>query len=775
MPQRLAMLVVAAAAASAPTGAALAQEDVQPQDPTTLEAERIEGVGNLEFGAEGAAELTQGERVIYGERLRYNQELGRLDADGGVRMRQGVDRFFGPRLHYDTLGDTGLFESPGFLLQRDNLARGTADEVEFLGPQRYRMRNARFTTCAPGNDDWVLEAKQIELDYAAEEGRAESPRLRFFDTTILAAPYASFPLERRRKSGLLTPYYSNSTTRGFEAGVPFYWNIAPEYDATLLPVYMTKRGGMLKNEFRYLDPKYSGETRVEYMPDDREFDARRFGVSLQHRHQFSPGLAGYVDYNRVSDDRYFVDLASQVRQSSTGNLPQDSYIVFSDSLGPGIYTAQARVQRFQTLQDPSAPIVPPYHRLPQLNFTGTVNDIAGRVDAQLPAEYVRFSHDSLVQGSRASATPTFSAPVLAPGYYFTPKAGFRYARYNVDNPAPGFSKTPGVNIPWFSLDSGLTFERQARYFGRELTQTLEPRLFYVNVPYRDQDQIPVFDTALADLNFAQLFTENRFTGGDRFGDANQLTAAITSRVIEPNGQEALRATIGQRYYFRDERVALTPGSPLRTYDTSDLLASLGGRLFRNVTFDTTVQYNRRDQRPERYNAAARYTPEPGKVLSASYRYSRGTIEQVDVSGQWPLAPGWFGVARYNYSILDGRLVDGLAGVEYNAGCWVFRGVLQRIQTAAQVSSTAFFVQLEFNGVGQIGTTEVVDLLKRNVSGYSVTNPKDSLFTPAAVQRPLPFPMVYSPCEAPSACSLSSSPPAPPPRSASSSSTASSPW
>jgi LPS-assembly protein len=736
------MLVVAAAAASAPTGAALAQEDVQPQDPTTLEAERIEGVGNLEFGAEGAAELTQGERVIYGERLRYNQELGRLDADGGVRMRQGVDRFFGPRLHYDTLGDTGLFESPGFLLQRDNLARGTADEVEFLGPQRYRMRNARFTTCAPGNDDWVLEAKQIELDYAAEEGRAESPRLRFFDTTILAAPYASFPLERRRKSGLLTPYYSNSTTRGFEAGVPFYWNIAPEYDATLLPVYMTKRGSMLKNEFRYLDRKYSGETRVEYMPDDREFDARRFGVSLQHRHQFSPGLAGYVDYNRVSDDRYFVDLSSQVRQSSTSNLLQDAYLTYNRAFGVAAVRMQARVQRFQTLQDPAAPTVPPYHRLPQLNFVGSVNDIGGVVDSSLPAEYVRFEHETLLRGSRISATPTFSAPLLAPGYFVTPKAGLRSARYDLDNPAAGLSHTPGVEIPWFSLDSGLLFERATRYFGTDLTQTLEPRLFYVYVPYRDQDGIPIFDTALADLNFPQLFSENRFIGGDRFGDANQLTAALTTRFLESGGQEVLRGTIGQRFYFDEERVALRPGLPLRSYDASDTLASVGGRMFRHVTADVTMQYNHRQARSERYTAAARYAPEAGKVLTASYRFSRSTIRQIDVSGQWPVAPGWFAVGRYNYSLLDRRLVDGLAGIEYNAGCWVFRAVLQRIQAAAQVSSTAFFVQLEFNGVGQIGTTEVVGLLKRNVSGYAVTNPRDASLSPAAAQRPLPFDMVY---------------------------------
>jgi LPS-assembly protein len=734
---RLLAILLAAAASQA-----LAQAPAADKPPMTLDAERIEGVGDLEFSAHGAAELKQDEMTIFGEHLRFNQELGRIDADGGVRLQQGVDRFFGPRLLYDTLGDTGTFEQPGFLLQRESTVRGAASEVEFLGKERYRLKEARYTTCAPAHEDWVLEAEQIDLDYLEEEGRAKFPRLRFFDTTILAAPFATFPLERRRKSGILTPYYANSTTRGVELGLPYYWNIAPEYDATLTPIYMTKRGAMLKNEFRYLDRDFTGETRFEFMPKDDEFGDRRFGVSSRHQQALTPSMNWYVDYNRVSDDRYFVDLATQVRQSSTGVLPQDTYVTHSIGIGPASISTMARVQRFQTLQDPGAPILPPYDRVPQLNLTASVNDVADLADVSAPAEYVLFSHETLVRGSRFSATPTLSAPVLAPGYFLMPKVGLRHARYALENTPAGSPTSPGVTIPWFSLDSGLIFEREARYFGRDLTQTLEPRLFYVRIPYRNQDQIPIFDTGLSDLNFPQLFTENRFAGGDRFGDANQLTAALTTRILESGGRESLRATLAQRFYFEDERVGLTPAAPLRTYDTSDTLASVGGLLYRHVTFDATVQYNGRDQRAERYNVAARYAPELGKVATASYRFSRDTLRQIDLSGQWPLMPGWFAVGRYNYSILDKRLVDGLAGIEYNAGCWVFRAVLQRIQASALVSSTAFFFQFEFNGIGQLGTTEVVDLLKRNVSGYAVTNPRDATLAPAAVQRPLPFEMVY---------------------------------
>ncbi len=738
MPPRYAMLVVAL------LGAADAFAQVPAgKEPMTVDAGRIEGVGGLEITARGAAEIRQDELNIFGETLKFNQELGWVDGDGGVRLKSGVDRFFGPRLRYNMLDDTGVFEQPQFLLRRELPARGSADSMEFVGKDKYRFRNATFTTCEPGNDDWQLEAKELYLDYEAEEGRAERPRLRFFDTTILAAPFVTFPLENRRKSGLLTPYYSHSSTRGFESGIPYYWNIAPEYDATITPAYMTKRGAFLRNEGRYLGRDYKGDLRLEYMPNDEEIKRERHGVSWAHQGTPLPGMGLVVDYNRVSDNRYFVDLTSQVRQSSIGNLQQDAYATYAGTLGSyAPYSAQARVQRFQTLQDPLAPITPPYHRVPQLNFTASANDIGGALDSTLPLEYARFLHSFLQQGSRFTASPTLTTPALSPGGFFTPKAGLKYVQYNLENVPAGSNGRPGVAIPWFSLDTGLIFDRDARFFSENLTQTLEPRFFYVNIPHRNQDPMPLFDTALADFNFPQLFTENRFNGGDRFGDANQLTSAITTRFLYSGGQEAFRATIGQRNYFRDERVGLTPDSPLRTYHTSDLLASLGGRPFRSWTFDTTTQYNRRDGREEKFSMAARYSPEAAKVVSASYRYNREALKQVDISGQWPVSPGWYAVGRYNYSLLDKRLVDGLGGLEYNAGCWVFRALFQRIQAAAQVSSTAFFFQLEFTGVGQIGTDEIITLLKRNVPGYAITNPRDPSFTPPSVRKPLPFEQIY---------------------------------
>jgi LPS-assembly protein len=735
MSSRLATLAIALAAA----GSALGQQS----ESTTIDAQKIEGVSDLEVSARGSAEIRRGEVSVFGEFLRYNREFGELEGTGGVRLQSGVDRFFGPTLEYNTLEDTGTLQSPGFLLQRDRPARGGADRMEFLGPNHYRLFNARFTTCQPGQDDWFLEASQLDLDYNNDEGKASAPRLRFFDHTILGFPYATFPLESRRRSGLLTPYYSQTSTRGLEFGIPYYWNIAPERDATFTPVWMARRGFQLKSDFRYLERPYAGEFRYEYLPHDPVFNANRTGLSWQHAQTFRPGLTGNVDYNKVSDDLYFVDLASQVKQVSVGNLPQDAYITKTGGLpAAGSYSAQLRVQKFQTLQDPNAPIVPPYHRVPQITAAASYNDLAGRFDTSLPAEYVRFVHPTLVEGTRTSFSPVLSVPRIAPGWFVTPKTGLRYAGYQLDQSTAGASSAPSMAIPWASLDSGLVFERPTTFSGRSLTQTLEPRLFYVYVPYHNQDQIPIFDTALADFNYPQLFTENRFVGGDRFGDANQATLALTSRFLQTDGQELLRGTLGQRFYFRNERVGLTPDATLRTSRESDLLASVGARLQQRLTFDATTEYNPYDHRVERYSIGMRYAPEVAKLFNASYRFQRDLLRQIDISGQWPVAAGWYAVGRYNYSFFDKRLLEGLAGAEYNAGCWVFRFVVQRLQAASTVTSTALIFQLEFTGVGQIGTAEAVQLLRRDVPGYSVINRVDPAMAPPNARSRLPFEQVF---------------------------------
>ncbi len=724
---------VAGCAALVLSGAVWAQSP-EAGEPATIDAQSIEGIAGLEVTATGSVEFRQGEFSVLADFLRFNREYGRLEARGGVRIQQGEDLFTGPSVRYDTATHTGALEEPQFVIRRERqTARGGAKRVEFLGRELYRFNDAHFTTCEPGNEDWRLEASKLDLDYGDDVGHAYGARLRFLGAPILGSPYMTFPLNNRRRSGLLAPQYAQTSTRGAELAVPFYWNIAPEQDATIAPTYMSKRGTQLKTQYRYLGRRYQGEARVEYLPDDKVLGISRTGYSIQHEQRFSPALVGRLDVNHVSDDSYLVDLHSQIRQISTHNLQRDAYLDYGRSFSGTQVAAQARVQRFQTLQDPLAPIVPPYHRAPQLSFSVARNDMGGFFDGQLPVQYTDFTHPDLVEGARTTSDPVLSLPVIGAGYFLKPKLGAHHARYMLTRTNPGQPDHQSVTVPWFSLDGGLVFDRATQWAGAAATQTLEPRLFYVYAPYRDQSQIPLFDTFVADFNYAQLFSENRFVGGDRFGDANQITWALTSRLLNAQGAEHLRATVGQRYYFDSERVGLTATSELRTANESDWLASFGGRFGAHWAADAALQYNPRSQRSERYGVLVRYSPELAKVINVDYRFNRAALlRQVDVSGQWPVGRGWFAVGRYNYSIQDSQVLEALGGFEYNGGCWVFRAVLQQVQAATDVTSKAIFFQLEFNGIGQVGSNEVLNLFRRNVPGYAVSNPKDQTLVPPSL-------------------------------------------
>jgi LPS-assembly protein len=714
--------------------------------PTTIEAQSIEGVSELEVTARGQVEFKREDLTVYSEYLRYNQEFGRIEANGGVRMLRGADRFFGPRLRYNTQDNTGVFEDSTFIMPGETTTtRGKAERLEFLSKDRTRVVNGTFTTCEPGKEDWRFEAREFELDNDKQEWTVHNGRFKFFDTTIIPVPYATASLDNQRKSGLVAPYYSHNTQRGIELSVPYYLNLAPERDLLVTLDSMSKRGEQLKTDFRFMGRTYTGELRYDFMPHDKVFGTSRSGLSLQHDQQITPALRVIADINKVSDARYFVDLSSQVRQISTGILPQQVALNYSGALAGTGYYVNTLVQRYQTLQDPLAPITPPYARLPQVNFGTSKNDIAGRFDLTLPAEYVRFSHPTLTDGTRIQFNPSVAAPFLAPGYFLTPKLGVHYADYNLTNTTAGQPTKQTSSVPWMSLDGGMIFDRDARWFGQRITQTFEPRLFYVYAPFRDQSQIPVFDTALADFNYASIFTENRFAGGDRFGDANQITLAATSRLLTPEGVEMLRATLGERYYFSNQRVGLLPTDVLNTRGQSDLLASIGGRMAQSLTFDNTVEYNPDRALIQRASASIRYAPEIAKVVSASYRYNRDPtqpIKQVDFSGQWPVKAGWYAIGRYNYSFADHILLQGIAGVEYNAGCWVFRAAFQRLQAAVSTASTGVFFQLEFNGFGGLGSDEVLTMFKRNVPGYAVTNPTQGSLVPPSLQQRLPFGQVF---------------------------------
>jgi LPS-assembly protein len=703
--------------------------------PIVLDADRIEGVPGKTTTAEGNVNLRQGNLSIHADSLRYSEETEEVEAKGNVRLERGGDVLSGPSLRYSMKDSTGLVEKPEFRLAprvRANQApvtgRGEAESIEILGEDRYRIKNGFFTSCKPGDDGWFVRADELELDFTREVGTARGGGVYFEGVHVISAPTIDFSLNNQRKSGFLPPSTGVTGKSGFELAIPYYLNLAPNYDMTLTPRYMQKRGTQIIEQIRFLEKDFRGELNAEQLPNDKTLDESRSAISLVGTYNRDGALLGGLNLNKVSDDNYFKDLSTRINLTSQVTLPREGFVTYNGNWwGSGTYSTTARVQTFQVLQDPDNPITPPYGRTPQLTLTTLRQDLWG-FDFRSAEEFVDFSHSTLVTGKRTTAFPSLTFPLISPNYFLTPKAGLSATYYSLENTAMGTPDTITRVLPIFSLDGGLFFEKETQALGQTVTQTLEPRLFYVYIPFRDQNQIPLFDTATADFNYSQIFSENMFSGGDRINDANQLTAAVTSRLLQPsNGQELMRGTFGQRYYFKDQQVTLNPTDVPRTYKASNLLAALSGRVAPSWTMDAGTEYDQRDYRTERLTLALRYRPEGFKTINLSYRYLSGDInpqtgptKQIDISAQWPLFGRWYGVGRFNYSLPDSRVVESIGGLEYGADCWTSRLVLQRFALTAGTSSSSVFVQLELNGFSRIGSNPL-EALKRNVPGYQRIN------------------------------------------------------
>ena len=705
--------------------------------PMYMEGERMQGHSDRETEAQGSARFRGRGQSISADWMRHDKRDNELTAIGNVRMEQGAELTEGARLRYNLDTERGLMESARYSLSpretgnapgsRNTVspydARGTADRVVFEGPGLFRTQQSTYTTCEPGDDSWLFRAREMLIDNNNNVGNARDAYVDFLGNTIFYTPYLSFTLHKERKSGFLSPLYGNSSTSGFELKIPYYWNMAPNRDMTITPHLMTRRGLQLRTEFRYLEPSYKGQLDVEYLPNDNITGSSRQLLKFNHSQSFTNGWGASVDLNKVSDGKYFTDMSTLVA------LTSQTYLVRQGTLGRGgtwgnggIYSFSALAQGWQTLQtDPLVPLAPPYSRRPQLTFTAQNQNVL-HGDFDFYGDYVNFSHPTLVNGKRVVAYPSLSFPLTTPYGFITPKVGVHVTRYSLDqNNTTGLPDKSRV-LPTFTADSGLIFERGTSLFGKSYTQTLEPKLYYVYIPYRDQSRMPNFESGVQDINFATIYSENQFSGQDRINDANQITLGVNSRLINPDsGVEALRAGIAQRYYFRAPQVTL-PGVAPNNSSRSDLLAALSGNIAPYWTGDFGWQYSTDTSQTKRMSVAARYQPEQGKVLNLSYRHQVGSFKQVDISGQWPIAGRWNAVGRWNYSIQDKQLVEAVGGLEYNGGCWSLRVAGHRLSTSTTTSTTGIFVELELNGATSVGSNSL-EMLRRNISGYTRFDPR----------------------------------------------------
>lgn len=691
--------------------------------PTFARGERISGRTSRDTTLEGNAEIRRGGTVVRADRLTLYETDDEVIAVGNVRVVREGQVFTGPQLQLRLDANEGRFESPRFSLPQTG-ASGQAERVDFLGRGRLSLSNATYTTCRPDDPDWYLKAGELTLDRTADEGEARSATLYFKDLPVFTAPYFGFPLSDERRSGFLAPTLSVSTTVGGEVRVPYYWNIAPNRDFTLFTNVTGRRGLQFGGIARYLEPSHTGTTRFEYTPFDREADRRRWLFDSVHTSSDLFGWQAGWTLRGVSDDRYFVDYSRSIVQSAERSLPRDAFAqrAFGD------WIVRARALRYQNILE--ARDAPPYDRLPQLTLTNNQRDLRG-FDIGLLADATEFSRDlaGSPRGSRMIVNPSIAYPIGGPAWFVTPKASLHATAYRLDTNPLGPTSIDRA-VPTFSLDSGLVFERSTTLAGRDVLQTLEPRLLYVHTPYRDQSRIPVFDSAVSSLSFATLFGEQLFVGGDRIADANQLTAGAVSRFVDPaSGIESLRLGVAQRIYFEDQRVTI-PGVPTRTDSRSDVVFVASGNLGGGHSLDAGVQVSVADGRVPRFGLSWRWWPSHERLLNVALRYQDLDYAQIDTSWRWPISARWTTLGRVNYSVLreqlnpasgvvsrvDPLLLEGLIGLEYSADCWTSRFVAQRYVTAQSQRTSAFFVQLELNGLARVGL-DPFDILTRNIPGY----------------------------------------------------------
>ena len=717
--------------------------------PIVLQAKSIVVQPDLQSVAEGEVEFRRGGLVILADLLSYDTPRDLAHAKGHVRVSREGAVYSGPELELSVQRFEGYFLQPQFEFPVLG-SGGRAERIEFLGNARTRATHASYTSC-PREDgaepDWVLKTDSVQIDLDSNVGVAEGAVLRFLGTPILALPKLSFALGDNRKSGWLPPSINIDNRSGVELSVPYYWNIAPNRDATLAPRVITRRGLGLDSEFRYLEPGMDGVLRVEWLPDDRVAGRSRNAVQWQHVGALPAELRYSVNLSRVSDADWWKDFPSAARGFTPRLLPLRLELERPFQLAGATGLAYARALRWQVLQDVDSFIRAPYERSPQLGVRLGAGFASG-LEVALEGEFNRFTlpHDQAISGQRTTGDRlhllgTISRPWREPGWWVVPKFRVNAASYDSTRLSPTSLVSSTRVIPTFSLDAGLELERRTEAFGRQLHQTLEPRILYVNTPYRAQSPLPNYDSAAKDFNFISLYSDNAFSGVDRVSDSHQITAGFTTRLVDAqSGAEALRLGLVQRYLLRTQRVTAqadgTPdGAPLEQRFSDALLVG-STSVLPGWTLDAAVQYSPDIRRSVRSIVGARYSPGPFRTVSTTYRLARGLSEQLEVGWQWPIwgaAPGatpasaaapraggcggaWYSVGRFNYSLKDRRVTDSVLGLEYDAGCWIGRVVAEQLSTGRSQATTRLLVQLELVGLSRIGSNPL-RVLKDNIPGY----------------------------------------------------------
>ncbi len=642
----------------------------------------------------GRVIINQAHTQLETDHARYLRKKDEVDMQGNVHIINPGLQLEGTDAHYNLGKQSGVINHARYLTIDGK--RGQADNIKLLNPARAALNTASYTSCKTDDPAWLLTASHLRLDTKSRQGYATNSVVRFKGVPFFYFPYMRFPIGEARLTGLLFPNIGSSQRNGTQVALPFYWNIAPNRDATITPWYMSRRGILLQNEFRYLNPGNSGQLALDYMSNDKLYGKSRSRIKWQHQSTATRGWATKINFNRVSDNNYFLDFGTTLNNSNLTVLQQQAALTYN-ALN---WNFQAQAQAYQTLSGATS-----YERLPQLTFTTLLPAQENEWHPGFKAELVKFyRNDSSMQGTRLNMVPTISLPLSNESMFFTPKLSWHVTAYDLYNPVTRQKSNVSRNLPIFSLNSGLFLERNLRLGGHNLSQTLEPQLFYVYAPYRQQNNLPLFDTGQVTFNINDPFRENRFTGADRVEDANRLTAMLTTRFFdETSGTEKLMARIGQMYYFSDRRVALS-GNGVDTTRRTPIIAELNSRPSSNLYIVADTQWDPQTKDYTRGNMRIEYTPTHNLDFVVNYRYQKNILETNEGLLRWRITPNWYISARRLYDARYHRQQESEYSLRYDSCCWAFKvSTRQRFIRVGEPEEKAVYFELELKGLSSFGT------------------------------------------------------------------------
>jgi LPS-assembly protein len=706
----------------------------------------------------GHVQARQDARSIAADTVTYDQRTGKLTVKGavdfedpklGVRSDSGV---------YDVLGGADFSRANFQIFDRNG--RGYAKEMSVHPDGTVQLEKVRYTSCPVGNEDWMLQASSISLDTNNQEGTARGVVMRFKDVPIFYTPFLSFPLGDERKSGVLFPSFGHSGNNGYQFEVPYYFNLAPNYDLTLTPGYLSARGVQLGGEFRFLTAASRGQIEENFLPNDAITNSDRAYIHLTDTTDLREGLRFDTDIASVSDSSYFENFGAGADQTSVTYLERRAELLYYDDA----WRIRAQLQNFQTIDTSIEAGDRPYSRVPRVEAYGRWPILDTHFEFSVSTEATNFLREVGPAGVRVDVSPELMWSSRTASYFFEPAVGYHYTQYDLQNAAYGDPSTPTRTLPYARLDTGLIFDRDAGAQGQR-TQTLEPRLVYSYVPYRNQNELPIFDTGEPDMNLVELFRTNRYVGDDRIGDANQLATAVTTRLFnQSTGTQYLSATVGQIHYFTLPRVLLpdqitqtlpgqtlitlpgqstqvilpgqnlptlpgqtlasVPGETPQTYHASDVVSEVSVTAYKHFTVNLDYQWNPYTSQTDKSEILVQYRPDSSRVVNLGYRFQQDILKQYDGSFAWPIGNHWNTVGRWVYSLQDRQTIEQLAGFEYKSCCWRFQ-ILQRRYVTNRTGGldTSIALQLELTGLSSVGKRADA-FLSKEISGYSTRDPND---------------------------------------------------